>query len=106
MSDSNNQQASPAAAGGKQNGIGDLRDMLFQTMRDLRSEDKPMDLDRAKALTEVAGKIIEAAKVEVDFVRVVGGSGSGFIPTLPKQPALPAPAEGQRQGVTVHKIKG
>jgi len=63
------------------NKIEDLRNHLFATLEDLRDKDQPMDIDRAKAVAEVAGKVIESAKVEVDFLRTVGGmEGTGFIP--------------------------
>lgn len=64
-----------------QNKIEDLRNHLFATLEALRDEDKPMDIQRAKAVAEVAGKIIESAKVEVDFLNAVGSRvGTGFIP--------------------------
>jgi hypothetical protein len=45
---------------------------------------------------EVAGKIIETAKVEVSYLQTVGGRGSGFIPqgllpaSKPADDAIPA----------------
>ena len=68
--------------------LDDLRDHLFDTLAALRDADAPMDLDRAKAISDVAQVIINTAKVEVDFVKNVGGKGSGFIPDAP---ALPKP---------------
>lgn len=65
------------------NDITSLRATLFQTLRDLGNKDKPMEIDRAKAINEVAQTIINSAKVEVDAMRVIGGSGTGFIPVLP-----------------------
>ncbi len=39
-----------------------------------------MDIARARAVAEVAGKLIESAKVEVDFIRATGRVvGSQFI---------------------------
>lgn len=66
------------------NKIEDLRNHLFSTIESLMDEDKPMDLDRAKAIAEVAQTIINSAKVEVDFMNKVGGAGTGFIPTEKK----------------------
>jgi len=66
------------------NKIEDLRNHLFSTIESLMDEDKPMDLDRAKAIAEVAQTIINSAKVEVDFMNKVGGVGTGFIPTEKK----------------------
>lgn len=56
----------------KKNKIDDLRDHLFETLEALRDEEKPMDLDRAKAVTDVAKVIVESAKVEVAFLKVTG----------------------------------
>lgn len=59
--------------------IEDLRTHLFSTLEALRSQDKPMEVDRAKAIADVAQTIINSAKVEVDHLRVAGGKGTGFI---------------------------
>lgn len=62
------------------NKIEDLRNHLFETMEALKDPEKPMDIDRAKAIAAVAKEVIETAKVEVDFLRVTGAAnGSGFI---------------------------
>lgn len=45
----------------------------------------PLDIDRAKAINEVAQTIINSAKVEIDALRVIGGTGSGFIPAPPPE---------------------
>jgi len=62
------------------NKIEDLRNHLFATIEGLLDEDKPLDIDRAKAVCEVGQVIINSAKVEVDFINKVGGKGTGFIP--------------------------
>jgi hypothetical protein len=61
------------------NKMEDLRNHLFATIEALSDEDKPMDIDRAKAISDVAQTIINTAKVEVDFLNKVGGNGTGFI---------------------------
>lgn len=63
-----------------QNKIEHLRNHLFATLEALRDENEPMDLARAKAISEVAQVIINSAKVEVDFINAAGGKGSGFLP--------------------------
>ena len=40
------------------NNIDDLRAHLFETLAALRDKDKPMEIERAKAVTEVAQVII------------------------------------------------
>jgi hypothetical protein len=62
------------------NKIEDLRNHLFATIESLMDEDKPMDLDRAKAIADVSQVIINSAKVEIDFINKVGGVGTNFIP--------------------------
>ena len=59
------------------NKINDLRDHLFETLESLKDPDKPMDLERARAISQVAQNLINLAKVEVDLVRAVGGRAPG-----------------------------
>lgn len=61
------------------NKIEDLRNHLFATIEGLLDTDKPLDIDRAKAVADVAQVVINSAKVEVDFINKVGGNGTGFI---------------------------
>jgi hypothetical protein len=64
------------------NKIDDLRNHLFETLEALTDDEKPMDLDRAKAVAEVAKVIVESAKVEVSFLKVTGAlRSSDFLPT-------------------------
>jgi hypothetical protein len=64
-----------------QNKIEDLRNHLFETLEALKDKDEPMDLDRAKAVADVARVIVDSAKVEVDFLKVTGAVRStGFLP--------------------------
>jgi hypothetical protein len=59
------------------NKISDLRDHLFETLEALKDRDKPMDLDRARAISEVAQTVINSAKVEVDLLKAVSASSPG-----------------------------
>ena len=62
------------------NDISELRSHLFETLRGLKDKDAPMDIDRARAVSEVAKTLIETVKVEVDYLRITGGTeGTGFI---------------------------
>ncbi|HDY5567755.1 TPA: hypothetical protein RQ712_006623, partial [Pseudomonas aeruginosa] len=47
------------------NKIEDLRNHLFATIEGLLDEEKPLDIERAKAVAHVSSVIIESAKVEV-----------------------------------------
>lgn len=71
------------------NKLSDLRDHLFETIEALKDSDKPMEIDRAKAVCQVADRIIDTAKVEVKAAEVVGAQLSEFM-----QPA----AEDRRLG--------
>jgi hypothetical protein len=70
------------------NKIEDLRNHLFATIEALLDDEKPMDIDRAKAVADVAQVMINSAKVEVDFMRTTGGTGSGFIENTGRRPVL------------------
>lgn len=83
------------------NDITELRGHLFETLRALKDKDKPLDIDRARAVSDVAQTIINTVKVEVDFVKATGHKGSGFIPT-----AGTVIAERPGLRVTQHKLKG
>lgn len=62
------------------NRIEDLRNHLFATIEALSDQDDPMELDRAKAISEVAQTIINSAKVEVEFLKVTDRErDSGFL---------------------------
>lgn len=60
--------------------ISDLRSHLFAALRGLSDKDNPMDIERAKAIAEVAQVVVNSARVEVEHMKVSGGTGSGFIP--------------------------
>ena len=63
------------------NKMTDLRDHLFATLEALQDEDKPMDIDRAKAIAEVGKVLVDSAKVEVLFIKAMDGpvKSTGFI---------------------------
>jgi hypothetical protein len=77
------------------NKIEDLRNHLFATIEALRDEEKPMDLDRARTIADVAQVVINSAKVEVDMLKTTGGTtGTGFI----RQDATPGNGNGNGKG--------
>lgn len=90
--------------------VADLRAHLFATISALRDESNPMDIERAKAISEVATTIINTAKVEVDYIRATGAGCSEFLEigtssNEDKQPkALPHPPG--VLGVITHRMKG
>jgi hypothetical protein len=67
--------------------INSLREHLFATIEALRDDEKPMDIQRAKAISDVAQTIINSAKVEVDFANATGQQvDSKFLPSTEKPP--------------------
>jgi hypothetical protein len=77
------------------NTMTDLRNHLFEVMEALKDDENPMELDRARAVCQVAGKLIDSAKVEIDFLKEMDASkATGFfeLPAASHEPvALPAP---------------
>lgn len=73
-----------------------MRDHLFATLEELRDKDKPMEIARAKAIANVAAQIVNSAKVENEYIKLTGRTGTGFIPEkaiehkpgTPEQPRL------------------
>lgn len=62
------------------NKIIDLRNHLFATLESLQDKDEPMDIERAKAIAQVSKVIIDTAKVEVSYLKIMGReTGTGFI---------------------------
>jgi hypothetical protein len=68
--------------------ITDLREQLMQTLADLRNREAPMDVDRARAVAQVAGVLVDTAKVEVDYIKATGAAGDSlFISPLSNDPS-------------------
>lgn len=80
--------------------VTELRTQLFETMKDLRNSEKPMEIERALAIAQVGQVIVNSAKTEVEYMKIAGGQGSGFIPTQ-----LPAPAGGKEPPVRQHRLR-
>lgn len=56
--------------------------MLFQTLRDLRDKDNPLEIDRARTMCTVADSITALARAEIDMMRITGAKmpvASGFL---------------------------
>jgi len=69
------------------NKMEDLRNHLFVTLEALLDKDKPPEIERAAAVAKTAQVIVNSAKVEVDYLKISGGKGTGFIPEqLPNAP--------------------
>ena len=58
--------------------IQDLRETLFETIELIKTG--KIDVDKAKAITNIAQVIVNSAKAEVDFLKNVNSQGNtGFI---------------------------
>jgi hypothetical protein len=58
--------------------ISDLRETLFDTIEGIKSG--KIDVEKAKAITNIAQVLVNSAKVEVDFLKNVNQQGNtGFI---------------------------
>ena len=78
------------------NKIEDLRNHLFAALEGLADTEKPMEIERARAIAEVARVVIDSAKAETQFLEVTGHTeGSGFIPVAEVTPARPRLASGR-----------
>lgn len=64
-----------------------VRQRLLATLADLRRTDKPMEVARARAVAEVAGVLVDTARVEIDYLRVTQGSRAGFLEAQTGAPA-------------------
>ncbi len=74
------------------NKIEDLRNHLFAQLERLGDDEsmknplkREAEIQRAKAIKDIAQVVVNSAKVEVEAMKVIGGGGSGFIPSDPKQ---------------------
>lgn len=61
--------------------ITQVRKSLLDTLADLRNRDNPMDIERAKAVAQVAGVLVDTAKVENDYLKITGHDRSDFLET-------------------------
>jgi len=60
--------------------IEDLRSVLFEALSEAKDNSKPLDVARMRAISDIAQRITDTARVEVDFMRASGAnSGTGFI---------------------------
>lgn len=89
---------------GQTDHISDVRRMLIEQLRSLRSADPSVlqrEIRRARAVAEVAQVVVNTARVEVDYIAAVrGASDSSFLqapdeqvqPRLPTKPQSPLPS--------------
>lgn len=90
--------------------ITDLRQHLMDTLASLRDRTNPMEPDRARAIAQVAGILVDTARVEVDYIKATGSDRSDFLEMPPASTGLPAPngepAAHNPFPTTVHRLRG
>lgn len=79
--------------------ISDLRETLFATLEAVKTG--ALDLDKARAMNEVAKTIVDTARVEVDYLRTAGEGESRFI-TGASEEAMPNGIT----GIVRHRLAG
>lgn len=66
------------------NKIEDLRNHLFEAIEMVK--DGEMEMDKAKAINSLSKTLVDSAKVEVSYLKVLGKSeGTGFFPVQENQ---------------------
>lgn len=103
------------------NDIQALRTHLFNTLQALQDKENPMDIDRARTICQVGDVIIDSAKAEIDFARVIGNVETQFfhkpspqIANISPMPQLQQDTEKLTKtghlstvgNVTTHRMKG
>jgi hypothetical protein len=71
------------------NKMEDIRNHLIAAMEGLADPDNPLDIERARAISEIGQVLINSAKVEVEYIKVAGGHGTGFLVEREPQPTPP-----------------
>lgn len=72
------------------NKLSDLRDHLFATLEQLTDKENPMEINRAKAIADVAQVIINSATVEVKAINAINADVPEFFGGKKDKPELPA----------------
>lgn len=89
--------------------ISHLRDHLMQTLSALRDRESPMEPDRARAIAQVAGVLVDTARVEVDYIKATKQDRAGFLeePATPLLPTAhnPFPSATGTPASYVHRLR-
>ena len=72
--------------------MSDLRNHLFETLEALKDEEKPMEIERAQAISDVAQTVINSAKVELQFMELAGKGENAPFFDQPQSPGRSLPA--------------
>lgn len=61
--------------------INDLRELLFETMQELKTG--KISVEQAQAISGIGQVIVNSAKAEVAFIKETSSNGTGFINDTP-----------------------
>lgn len=91
--------------------IDQVREALLGTLADLRNKEQPMDIERAKAVAQVASVLVDTAKVENEYLKITGQDHSKFLETAPDDvlgiPRIDGPAAHNPFPTVVrHRLQG
>lgn len=86
--------------------IDQVRQSLLDTLADLRNKEQPMDIERAKAVAQVASVLVDTARVENDYLKITGNDCSEFMQSsVERITATPSPF--QQSGTVIrHRLQG
>ena len=89
--------------------IDQVRQSLLDTLKDLRNKEEPMDIERAKAVAQVASVLVDTAKVENEYLKITGQDRSNFLETAHGSdlPKISSPAAHNPFPTSVvHRLQG
>jgi len=91
--------------------ISQLQQHLLDTLKDLRDRTHPMEPDRARAVAQVAGVLVDSARVMVEFAKVTGNYDANFVAPQIDEDEAPrlTVTPGDRNGITSitqHRLQG
>ena len=64
--------------------LDDLRGVLFEQLKRIQDPKEKFDASRTRAITDIAGRLLESARLEIDYARATkkAGVSKTFIVTL------------------------
>lgn len=68
-----------------------VRSILMATLQQLTDRKAPMEVDRARAVAQVASVLVDTARVEVDYMRAAGKRSSNYLSSTQALPDLVDP---------------
>ena len=87
--------------------IDQVRQALLDTLSDLRDRENPMDVERAKAVAQVASVLVDTAKVENDYLKITSNDHSNFLePAADRITTVASPFPTVGGSITRHRLQG